>query len=292
MSRAIVFGAIEGINEGHLFHGRKEMMPSSFHRNWAAGIDGNGTVGASAIVLSGGYEDDEDRGDEIVYTGAGGNDPNTGKQVEDQTWQNKGNAGLRVSMDKGLPVRVVRGSGHKSTFSPKSGYLYAGLFSVVDAWEEVGRSGYKICRFRLVYSGSNGGRQTVEETEFHNYQREKRYREDTVLRIIRDTKIARDIKELYNYTCQVCGHVIPTPSGKYAEGAHIKPLGKPHDGADSMDNLICLCPNHHIMFDRGSFSIEDDLSLLGALAGKLVLHPKHILNKINLQYHRKTHGYN
>lgn len=292
MSRPIVFGTIEGIDEGHLFQGRKDMMPSSFHRNWAAGIDGNGTVGVAAIVLSGGYEDDEDHGDEIIYTGAGGNDPNTGKQIEDQTWQNKGNAGLSVSMDKGLPVRVIRGSNHKSDFSPQTGYRYAGLFSVVDAWEEVGKSGYKICRFRLEYSGSNENRQTAEETEHDRIKKTKQIKEGTILRIIRDTKIARDIKELYNYECQVCGHAVPTLSGRYAEGAHIKPLGRPHDGDDSTDNLICLCPNHHVMLDRGSFSIDDDLALLGALAGKLTLNQKHILNKVNLQYHRQTHGYN
>lgn len=84
MKRSIVFGEIPGIEEGHLFNGRKEMMPTCFHRNWAAGIDGNREKGAAAIVLSGGYEDDLDLGDEIIYTGAGGNDPNTGKQIQDQ----------------------------------------------------------------------------------------------------------------------------------------------------------------------------------------------------------------
>lgn len=37
--------------------------------------------GAAAIVMSGGYEDDYDIGTEILYTGEGGNDPSTGKQV-------------------------------------------------------------------------------------------------------------------------------------------------------------------------------------------------------------------
>jgi hypothetical protein len=34
------------------------------------------------------------------------------------------------------------------------------------------------------------------------------------------------------------------------------------------DNILCLCPNHHVMFDAGSFSIAEDLTLLG-LAGRL-----------------------
>lgn len=163
MPRPIIFGEIPEIEEKHLFEGRKEMMPTSFHRNWGSGIDGNGKEGTSAIVLSGGYEDDKDLGDEIIYTGAGGNDSATNQQVADQSWKTSGNAGLLVSMDRGLPVRVIRGYQHKSNFSPSSGYTYAGLYSVVDAWEEVGKSGFKICRFRLIYCGSSEDRKSPEE---------------------------------------------------------------------------------------------------------------------------------
>ncbi len=48
-------------------------------------ISGSGSDGADSIVVSGGYEDDIDAGDEIIYTGHGGNDPQTGKQIADQT---------------------------------------------------------------------------------------------------------------------------------------------------------------------------------------------------------------
>jgi len=112
-----------------------------------------------------------------------------------------------------------------------------------------------------------------------------------VLRIIRSTKTANEIKRLYGHQCQVCGTVIRTRMGVYAEGAHIRPLGKPHDGDDNPDNLICLCPNHHVMFDKGCFAINDDLSLVGDVQGKLLLLPKHQLNVANLGYHRKSHGY-
>ena len=291
MPRSIIFGEIENIEEGHWFEGRKEMMPSSFHRNWGAGIDGNGSEGSSAIVLSGGYEDDQDLGDEIIYTGAGGNDPNTGKQIEDQSWSNRGNAGLLKSMNEGLPVRVIRGFTHKSDFSPKSGYTYAGLYSVVDSWEEVGKSGFKICRFRLEYCGANKKRKTPEEIELDYTKKDKRRKEGVVLRIVRDTKIAYDIKKLYNHECQVCRFTIRTKSGKYAEGAHIRPLGKPHDGDDNSDNLLCLCPNHHVMLDKGCFSIKDDLKLIGDISGIINIHPSHKLDPSNLQYHRRSHGF-
>ena len=293
MAKKIIFGEINGIPEGHWFSGRKEMMLSSFHRNWGSGIDGNGKEGTAAIVLSGGYEDDKDLGDERIYTGAGGNDPNTGKQKADQTWDNRGNAGLLKSMNEGFPVRVIRGHQHVSAFSPKSGYSYAGLYSVVDAWQETGKSGKKICRFRLVYSGNNENRKTVEEVEIEldHSIKEKKRAQGTVLRIVRDTKIANDVKVLYKHNCQVCGIAIPTKSGFYSEGAHIKPLGKPHNGDDSLENLICLCPNHHVMFDKGVFSINNDLELIGVVSGILNVSAKHRINKENLAYHRTIHGF-
>ena len=76
------------------------------------------------------------------------------------------------SMDEGLPVRVIRGYKHKSPFSPKDGYLYDGLYSVVHAWIEVGKSGYKICRIRLEYCGNNLNKRSPEEVEL-NDQRKK-----------------------------------------------------------------------------------------------------------------------
>lgn len=290
MSKPIIFGEIEGIEEGYHFNNRKEMMPTSFHRNWGAGIDGNAREGVAAIVLSGGYEDDLDFGEEIVYTGAGGNDSNTGKQIKDQVWE-KGNAGLIKSMDEGLPVRVIRGSTHKSEFSPQKGYSYAGLYSVVDAWEETGKSGFKICRFRLEYTGNNHFKKTIYQIELDYSQRAKKRIESTVLRIVRDTKVALQVKRLYNFKCQVCQISIPTKLGHYAEGAHIKPLGKPHNGDDNPNNLICLCPNHHIMFDKGVFSVMDNLQLIGCLSGKLTVSNLHQLDPCNLQYHRITHGF-
>lgn len=147
MAKKIVFGEIPDIKVNDWFKDRKEIMDSSIHRNLQAGIDGNKNDGVAAIVLSGGYEDDMDLGNEIIYTGAGGN--KEGKQIEDQSLENTYNRGLYKSMIEGLPVRVVRGHQHKSEFSPKKGYTYAGLFTVVDFWIEKGKSGFKVCRFRL-----------------------------------------------------------------------------------------------------------------------------------------------
>lgn len=288
-SRPILFGHIEGIEINHHFTGRQEMMPSSFHRQWGQGIDGNGKDGAACIILSGGYADDEDHGDEIIYTGAGGN--KDGKQIEDQSWEHRGNAALITSMNKGLPVRVSRGAQHKSEYSPDTGYSYAGLFSVIEAWEENGIHGFKVCRFKLIaidavtYTDKPGS-----EPNTHDYSvRERKFSTSTVNRVIRDSEISRQVKDIYDYHCQVCNTAIKVKHGLYAEGAHIHPLGRPHNGDDCLANILCLCPNHHIMFDRGTFSINDDFTLTGEEKGELNL--KHHIDVEYLSYHRRIHGY-
>lgn len=290
-TRPIKFGEITGVPEGARFENRREMMPSSFHRNHGTGIDGNGKEGAAAIVLSGGYEDDQDFGDEIVYTGQGGWDSSKKVQVSDQSWDERGNAALLRSADDGLPVRVIRGHQHKSPWSPGEGYIYSGLYSVVEAWQERGKSGFLICRFRLIYEGGEYKPSNDREVHLDTRVRAKQRKSGTVTRVVRDSMISIQLKRLYDYQCQICGLAIETKKGFYAEGAHVRPLGAPHDGDDSTTNLLCLCPNHHVMLDKGSFSIADDLSLLGAIKGHLNLHPAHDIDHGNLKYHRSSHGF-
>ena len=46
----------------------------------------------------------------------------------------------------------------------------------------------------------------------------------------------------------------------YAEAHHLKPLGGEHRGPDIEGNLICLCPNHHALFDY--FAVRLDVGKL------------------------------
>ena len=80
----MAFGDIPDVPVGTLFDSRRAAYDAGVHRALVAGIVGAEHAGAESIVVSGGYEDDEDYGDVIVYTGHGGNDPNTGRQVADQ----------------------------------------------------------------------------------------------------------------------------------------------------------------------------------------------------------------
>ena len=102
-----VFGHISGFPVGSWFENRAELADAGVHRQ--AGISGSASEGADSIVLSGGYEDDQDFGEVIVYTGYGGRDPSTGKQVSDQPFS-MWNRALAYSNLNGLPVRVILGS--------------------------------------------------------------------------------------------------------------------------------------------------------------------------------------
>ena len=76
----------------------------------------------------------------------------------------------------------------------------------------------------------------------------------TAYRILRDTELARRVKALHNYECQICGRTILLPDGKrYAEGHHIQPLGL--NGPDVAGNILCLCPNHHAECDLGAIDL-------------------------------------
>lgn len=82
----------------------------------------------------------------------------------------------------------------------------------------------------------------------------------TVSRIIRDTIVARRVKKIHDFKCQICGLALNLADGvKYAEGHHIKPLGTPHNGPDIIENIMCLCPNHHALLDYGALYLEEGM---------------------------------
>lgn len=81
----------------------------------------------------------------------------------------------------------------------------------------------------------------------------------TIYRILRDTKLARQLKKLHNDRCQICGDAIQLPGGRtYSEAHHIRPLGKPHNGPDLADNIVVVCPNHHALLDFGALTVSPD----------------------------------
>lgn len=276
------FGEIEGYPEGSAFDDRKSLSNSTLHPAPVAGISGTERDGADSIVLNEGYEDDEDYGDVIIYTGQGGRDQSSGKQIDDQPLK-RGNLALVQSELRGYPVRVVRGPKLKSDFAPKTEYRYDGLYRVDSHWQELGKSGFKIWRYRLV---RDDGKRPPSKSPVSPGSSAPKRSKTTVTRVVRDTKLSQQIKKLYNYTCQICGTQLACEGGFYAEAAHITPLGKPHDGPDTPNNILCLCPNHHVLFDKGGFTINDDFTL-NRMDGRLLIRSDYEIDLKHIRAHRE-----
>jgi putative restriction endonuclease len=111
----------------------------------------------------------------------------------------------------------------------------------------------------------------------------------TIQRIVRNSAIGQRVKQLHDFRCQVCGIQLATAAGPYIEAAHIRPLGRPHDGPDHEGNILILCPNHHALFDFGALAVSETFqvrnTLTGAILGTLRRVPRHDIDPGALAYH-------
>lgn len=281
-----IIGDVSNISSGTFYENRKALHEAGIHRGLMRGIAPHG----SSVVLSGGYIDDQDLDDVIIYTGEGGRDADSGRQTSDQVFEG-GNLALARNHLRGIPVRVNRGSKYVKNLPAGKRYRYDGLYRVAQSWKETGRDGFIICRFRL---------ERITASDFQPLspdlkkgagliplgKKKPGSRVSRVIRVIRDTEVSDYVKDVHEYRCQICAQILETPRGPYAEGCHIKPLGKPHKGPDSVENLLCLCPNCHVQFDEGAVWIDDDMSIQGAREGLLRLVERHAIDPVFFKYHR------
>jgi len=80
----------------------------------------------------------------------------------------------------------------------------------------------------------------------------------TIYRILRDTALSREVKIAQNFKCQLCSATIQLSDGSYyAEAHHVKPLGRPYNGPDTIDNIICVCPTCHVLVDYKVVRLEE-----------------------------------
>lgn len=112
----------------------------------------------------------------------------------------------------------------------------------------------------------------------------------SVDRIVRSSAVTRWVKDKHDGRCQVCGISLVTKGGNYSEGAHVRALGGRHGGPDTPSNVLCLCPNDHVLFDAGAiyiadgevFRSDDQIKL-----GDLYQVPGHKLSDEHISYHRE-----
>ncbi|GMH29314.1 hypothetical protein Nepgr_031157 [Nepenthes gracilis] len=149
-----IVGSIPGVYIGDLFFWRMELCVVGLHGQPQAGIDylsssqsSNGEPIATSIIVSGGYEDDEDSGDVLIYTGHGGQYKFSGKCSHQKL--ERGNLALERSMHYGIEIRVIRGFKFEGSLTTKV-YVYDGLYRIVDSWFDVGKSGFGVYKYRLI----------------------------------------------------------------------------------------------------------------------------------------------
>ncbi|KAF0298619.1 E3 ubiquitin-protein ligase UHRF1 [Amphibalanus amphitrite] len=162
-------GPVPGVEVGMRWQYRIQASEAGVHRPHVAGIAGREKEGAFSIVLSGGYEDDVDNGEEFFYTGSGGRDLSGNKRTAGQscdqqlTRMNKAlalNCNAKINSKTGAeaedwrggrPVRVIRSYklGKHSKYAPNEGLRYDGVYKIVKYWPEKGQSGFLVWRYLL-----------------------------------------------------------------------------------------------------------------------------------------------
>ncbi|KAG9289816.1 hypothetical protein G9A89_015396 [Geosiphon pyriformis] len=163
-------GKIPGIPVGSSWLYRINCSEAGVHRPHVAGIAGSSQQGAVSLVLSGGYPEDVDNGEEFTYTGAGGRDlsgnKRTNEQSKDQELKltnlalartcnasiNEKTGAKAKDWRKSQPIRVVRGHGlnkHNPKYAPKEGCRYDGLYKLVEYWREKGKNKFYVWRYRM-----------------------------------------------------------------------------------------------------------------------------------------------
>lgn len=112
--------------------------------------------------------------------------------------------------------------------------------------------------------------------------KDKDQNEESTIRVIREIeiilrkkKLVDKIKKLYYNTCQLCEtQVVIGENIYYSEVHHIIPLGKPHNGLDDIENMMCVCPNCHIELDFKAIPLSQNILKLNrhSISSKSIAH--------------------
>ena len=107
---------------------------------------------------------------------------------------------------------------------------------------------------------------------------------------LRNTLLAAEMKRRYKDVCQVCREQLQLAASTYAESHHIRPMGSPHNGPDVEGNILVVCPNHHVMFDRGALVIDPSSFIVRHVRNAIEPRPLlvrrwHRLNRGCIEYH-------
>lgn len=164
-------GPIPGVDVGTTWMFRIQVSEAGVHRPPVGGIHGRASDCAYSIVLSGGYEEDYDNGDEFLYSGSGGRDLSGNKRTNEQSKDQEltrmnlalakncnapvndkiGASASESNWKEGKAVRVVRNYklGKFSKYAPKEGNRYDGIYKVVKYYPDTSTYGFLMWKYVL-----------------------------------------------------------------------------------------------------------------------------------------------
>ncbi|ORX67290.1 hypothetical protein DL89DRAFT_56116 [Linderina pennispora] len=162
-------GPIPGVHVGQSWRYRIHVSKSGVHRPPVGGIAGKSSTPAVSVVLAAGYPEDEDHGEEFIYTGSGGYNLSGSRRTpkaqafdQELTRQNLSLAracAAPVNDDVGAeaadwrsssPIRVCRSykvAKKHPEFAPAAGVRYDGIYKTYKYRKERGHSGPYVWRF-------------------------------------------------------------------------------------------------------------------------------------------------
>ncbi|XP_042445660.1 histone-lysine N-methyltransferase, H3 lysine-9 specific SUVH1-like [Zingiber officinale] len=146
-------GSVPGVEVGEIFYFRFEMNLIGLHAPSMAGIDYLTTSFgdkeervAICIVSSGGYDNEDDDVDVLIYSGQGGTGRH--KQPDDQKLE-RGNLALDTSFYRKNQIRVVRSAKDINCQTGKI-YIYDGLYKIESSWTDKGKAGFNMFKYKLL----------------------------------------------------------------------------------------------------------------------------------------------
>ncbi len=97
------------------------------------------------------------------------------------------------------------------------------------------------------------------------YQNAEIKKREKLIKVVERGKIANEIKKYLGYKCQICEALGINPytfkkknGDYYVETHHVIPVSDTEKSKLSVENLICVCPNHHRQIHYGNVDLISD----------------------------------
>jgi 5-methylcytosine-specific restriction enzyme A len=172
--------------------------------------------------------------------------------------------GLQIGRELGVPRGISRLPGYRRL--TEHGYLHAIRNRIIDISDAPERKFQPLTK-------ADAPRAIDLPRSYHKNKRAQAYSR----RLIRETITSKWVKYINEYKCQICGKTTHLGNSiLYAETHHLQPVGKPHNGPDVFENILCVCPKHHVLLDFCAISLKKE---------QLRLIPEYDIESKYIDYH-------